>query len=112
MKIAIIGGGLGGMTLALALHDAGIDDVEVYESSSAIKEVGVGINVQPHAVRELTVALMLASPQSRIVSVLIWNFWETGDIGMTAATGVLLILFIASILTVGRLVSVKVFKAD
>ena len=54
MKIAIIGGGIGGMTLALALHAAGIDDVEVYESASAIKELGVGINVQPHAVRELT----------------------------------------------------------
>jgi 2-polyprenyl-6-methoxyphenol hydroxylase-like FAD-dependent oxidoreductase len=54
LKIAIIGGGLGGMTLALALHDAGIDDAEVFESTSAIKELGVGINVQPHAVRELT----------------------------------------------------------
>jgi 5-methylphenazine-1-carboxylate 1-monooxygenase len=48
------GGGIGGMTLALAFHDAGIDDIEVYESAPAIKELGVGINVQPHAVRELT----------------------------------------------------------
>ncbi|MFN0073565.1 MAG: hypothetical protein ACKVVP_18955 [Chloroflexota bacterium] len=62
--------------------------------------------------RELTVALMLASPQSRIVSVLIWNFWETGDVAMTAATGVLLILFIASILIAGRFVSVKVFRGN
>ena len=54
MKIAIIGGGLGGMTLALALHDAGMDDVEIYESASAVKNLGVGINVLPHAVRELT----------------------------------------------------------
>ena len=44
------------------------------------------------------------------MSVLIWNFWETGDIAMTAATDVLLILFIASILTAGRIVSVKVFR--
>ena len=48
--------------------------------------VGAWVWVAIHAVRELTVALMLASPQSRIVSVLIWNFWETGDIAMTAAT--------------------------
>ena len=39
MKIAIIGGGIGGMTLALALHDAGIEDVDIYESASAIKEL-------------------------------------------------------------------------
>ncbi len=54
MKVAIVGGGIGGMTLALSLHDADIDDVEVYESASAVKELGVGINVLPHAVRELT----------------------------------------------------------
>lgn len=72
--------------------------------------VGGWVWVAIHAVRDLTIALMLASPQSRIISVLIWNFWETGDIGMTAATGVLLIIFIALILLVGRLVSVRVFK--
>jgi 2-polyprenyl-6-methoxyphenol hydroxylase-like FAD-dependent oxidoreductase len=54
MNIAIIGGGIGGMALALALHDAGTTNVEVYESAAAIKALGVGINVLPHAVRELT----------------------------------------------------------
>jgi len=54
MKIVIAGGGIGGMTLALSLLDAGIADVEVFESSSSIKELGVGINVLPHATRELT----------------------------------------------------------
>jgi 5-methylphenazine-1-carboxylate 1-monooxygenase len=54
MNIAIIGGGIGGMTLALALFDAGINEVDIYESSSAVKELGVGVNVMPHAVRELT----------------------------------------------------------
>jgi hypothetical protein len=54
MRIAIVGGGIGGMTLALSLLDAGIDDVDIYESTSAVKELGVGINVLPHAVRELT----------------------------------------------------------
>lgn len=53
MKIAIIGGGIGGMTLALALHDAGIGDVDIYESDSRISELGVGINILPHAAREL-----------------------------------------------------------
>jgi 2-polyprenyl-6-methoxyphenol hydroxylase-like FAD-dependent oxidoreductase len=53
-NVAIIGGGIGGMTLALALHDAGIRDVDIYESDSHVTELGVGINVLPHAVRELT----------------------------------------------------------
>ena len=54
MKIAIVGGGIGGMTLALSLHDAGLTDVDIYESAHTISELGVGINVLPHAVRELT----------------------------------------------------------
>jgi 2-polyprenyl-6-methoxyphenol hydroxylase-like FAD-dependent oxidoreductase len=53
MKVAIVGGGIGGMALALALVDAGIHDVDVYESAPAIRELGVGINVLPHGVREL-----------------------------------------------------------
>ena len=53
MKIAIVGGGVGGMGLALSLNAAGFEDVDIYESSPAIRELGVGINVLPHAVREL-----------------------------------------------------------
>jgi 2-polyprenyl-6-methoxyphenol hydroxylase-like FAD-dependent oxidoreductase len=51
---AIVGGGIGGMALALSLHDAGQGDVRIYESSTSVKELGVGINVLPHAMRELT----------------------------------------------------------
>ncbi len=54
MKIAIVGGGIGGSALALSLHAAGVRDVEVFEASLALAELGVGINVLPHAVRELT----------------------------------------------------------
>ena len=54
MKVAIIGGGIGGMSLALSLDAAGFDDVDVYESAPEIRELGVGINVLPHAIRELT----------------------------------------------------------
>jgi 2-polyprenyl-6-methoxyphenol hydroxylase-like FAD-dependent oxidoreductase len=53
VKIVIVGGGIGGMTLALALADAGLHDVDVYESAPAIRELGVGIDVLPHGVREL-----------------------------------------------------------
>ena len=53
MRVAVIGGGIGGLTAALSLHAAGID-VDVYEAVAAMKPLGVGINLLPHAVRELT----------------------------------------------------------
>ncbi|MFJ9948645.1 FAD-dependent monooxygenase [Kitasatospora sp. NPDC091207] len=53
MRITIVGGGIAGLTTALSLHAAGIRS-EVRESARAIDAVGVGINLLPHAVRELT----------------------------------------------------------
>ena len=42
------------MALALSLHDAGFRNVEIYEAAPKIREIGVGINIQPSAIRELT----------------------------------------------------------
>lgn len=53
MRVVIVGAGIGGLTLALSLHAAGIEAV-VYEAAPEILPLGVGINVLPHAVRELT----------------------------------------------------------
>lgn len=53
MKVAIIGGGIVGLTSALSLAAAGIR-ATVYEAVREIRPLGVGINVLPHAVRELT----------------------------------------------------------
>ena len=50
--ILIAGGGIAGLTLALSCHQAGIP-CRVFEQASEIRPLGVGINVQPHAVREL-----------------------------------------------------------
>ncbi|MDB5576104.1 MAG: flavin-dependent oxidoreductase [Bradyrhizobium sp.] len=52
MTVLIAGGGVGGLTLALSLHQIGIA-AKVFESVPALKPLGVGINVLPHAVREL-----------------------------------------------------------
>jgi 2-polyprenyl-6-methoxyphenol hydroxylase-like FAD-dependent oxidoreductase len=53
MKVLVIGGGIGGLTTALSLAAAGID-VEIFEQVPTIAALGVGINLQPNAVRELT----------------------------------------------------------
>jgi 5-methylphenazine-1-carboxylate 1-monooxygenase len=52
MKAIIVGGGIGGLTTALMLHARGID-CEVYEQADAVRELGVGINTLPHAIKEL-----------------------------------------------------------
>lgn len=52
MDIAIAGGGIGGLVTALALHASGRKPV-VYESVAELREMGVGINLLPHAVRVL-----------------------------------------------------------
>ncbi|PRZ42073.1 2-polyprenyl-6-methoxyphenol hydroxylase-like FAD-dependent oxidoreductase [Antricoccus suffuscus] len=54
MSIVIAGGGIGGLTAALSLHAAGITDVSVAEAALEVQPIGVGINLPPHAVRELT----------------------------------------------------------
>jgi 2-polyprenyl-6-methoxyphenol hydroxylase-like FAD-dependent oxidoreductase len=53
VRVLIVGGGIGGLTTALALHARGIEDVTVIESSRDIRELGVGINTLPHAIRAL-----------------------------------------------------------
>src|ERR1700748_236571 len=52
MAVLTAGGGSGGLTLALSLHQIGVP-AKVFESVSELKPLGVGINVLPHAVREL-----------------------------------------------------------
>src|ERR1700694_1664438 len=50
--IIIVGAGVGGLTLGLALHAAGIPS-RIFESAAEIRPIGVGINLLPHATREL-----------------------------------------------------------
>jgi 5-methylphenazine-1-carboxylate 1-monooxygenase len=53
MQVIVVGAGIGGLSLALQLHQAGIS-VRVYEAVRELAPLGVGINLQPNAVRELT----------------------------------------------------------
>jgi salicylate hydroxylase len=52
LRIAVVGAGLGGLTAAVALRQAGFD-VEVYEQAPELTEVGGGINMGPNAARVL-----------------------------------------------------------
>jgi salicylate hydroxylase len=52
LRIAVIGGGIGGLTAAVALYQAGFE-VDVYEQAPELTEVGGGINMAPNATRVL-----------------------------------------------------------
>jgi 2-polyprenyl-6-methoxyphenol hydroxylase-like FAD-dependent oxidoreductase len=52
LRCAVIGAGIGGLSAALSLHQVGVD-VEIFEAARDIQPLGVGINLLPHAVREL-----------------------------------------------------------
>ena len=53
MEVLIVGAGIGGLTLGLRLHQAGIP-CRIFEAAPEIKPLGVGINLLPHASKELT----------------------------------------------------------
>ncbi len=51
--VLIVGGGIGGLALALSCHQAGVS-CRVFEAAPDVLPLGVGINLLPHAMRELT----------------------------------------------------------
>ena len=51
-NVLIAGAGIAGLSLALTLHQIGVS-CTVFESVRDLKPLGVGINIQPNAVREL-----------------------------------------------------------
>ena len=78
-SIAVIGGGIGGLTAALALLQAG-HDVHVHEQASALNEVGAGIQISPNASKVLH-GLGLAAPLAAAgVSPTAWHQrrWDDG----------------------------------
>jgi 2-polyprenyl-6-methoxyphenol hydroxylase-like FAD-dependent oxidoreductase len=52
MQAIVIGGGIAGLALSLAMRERGLD-CRVYEAVPEVKELGVGITLLPHATREL-----------------------------------------------------------
>jgi salicylate hydroxylase len=52
LRIAIIGGGIGGLAASLALRSRGLD-VSVYEQAKQLREIGAGVSIYPNAIRLL-----------------------------------------------------------
>jgi 2-polyprenyl-6-methoxyphenol hydroxylase-like FAD-dependent oxidoreductase len=66
LRFLIVGAGIGGLTTALSLDQIGAD-VEVFEAVEELRPLGVGINLLPHAVRELSGLGLLDQLRSRSV---------------------------------------------
>lgn len=79
-KVIIAGAGIGGLTLALMLHGRGIS-CTVYEQATEVREVGVGINILPHAIREL--ALLGLLPALDAVGIRTRELFYTNSLGQT-----------------------------
>ena len=89
MSVAIIGAGIGGLSLGLCLHKLNIP-FKIYEAVNEIKPIGVGINIQPHAVRELfTLGLQKELDNIGIRSQEVAYFSKQGDLIWSEPRGVL-----------------------
>ena len=57
-----------------------------------------------HTLRELSLALILYSPNSRVLSLFMWDSWANGAVPVAAAIGVLLMVATGAIVVLGRMV--------
>ena len=65
--------------------------------------IGVWVWTAMMSIREVSAAMLLSGPRSTVLSVVIWDRWIEGGIPQAAALGVVLILFAAIIMIVGRI---------
>jgi len=71
-RIAIIGGGIGGLTAALALRQRGFEPI-VFEAAPELKEIGAGVALHPNAMKALRSLDLEASVRRLRGSPNIWS---------------------------------------
>ncbi len=80
IRIGVVGGGIGGLTLALALRRRGLE-ADVYEQASELREIGAAVALSANATREFhrLGCLEAIAAQSCEPSELIWRGWRDSD---------------------------------
>src|SRR4051795_3474387 len=80
LRVAIVGGGIGGLSLALALRERGLT-AEVYEQAAELAEIGAAIALSANATREYARLGLLdeLTPTSTTPTELIYRHWRDGS---------------------------------
>src|SRR3954451_1278902 len=80
MRVAVIGGGIGGLSLGLALRERGIR-ADVFEQAGALTEIGAAIALSANATREYSRLGLIEelATASTTPTELIYRDWRTGD---------------------------------
>ena len=73
---------------------------------------GVAIWVAVHAMRELSMALMLNSTSNNVISFLVWSHWEAGELRHAATLGVVLIAIMLLMTFIGRYLATRGMKVE
>jgi salicylate hydroxylase len=81
LRVAVVGGGIGGLVLALALRERGIEP-EVYEQASALREVGAAVALSANGTRELQRLGLDETLEacSVVPSALVIRRWDSGEV--------------------------------
>jgi salicylate hydroxylase len=81
LKVAVVGGGIGGLVLALALRERGIS-FDVYEHASELREIGAAVALSGNGTRELRRLGLGEQVEavSVVPSALVIRRWDTGEI--------------------------------
>ncbi len=88
LKVAIVGGGIGGLVLALALRERGIS-FDVYEQADELREIGAAVALSANGTRELRRLGLCEQVESVSVvpSALVIRRWDSGEIIADHAIG-------------------------